>query len=67
MSQLMRLFRSLRKRGVLGTVGARGCARFFGAYCGDDRLLRRALFAHVDRELRRVALHAWRYREPASG
>jgi 3-deoxy-D-manno-octulosonic acid kinase len=62
MAQLMRLFRSLRKRGVLERVGPRGCARFFRAYCGDDRALRRALWARVDRELRKIALHAWRYR-----
>jgi 3-deoxy-D-manno-octulosonic acid kinase len=61
MAQIMRLFRSLRKRGVLDQVGLRGCARFFAAYCGDDRALRRAMWRRVDRELRVVALHAWRY------
>jgi hypothetical protein len=61
MAQLMRLFRSLLKRDVLKGVGIRGCARFFGAYCGDDRLLRRALWRRVDRELRKVALHKLRY------
>jgi tRNA A-37 threonylcarbamoyl transferase component Bud32 len=61
MAQIMRLFRSLLKRGVLEEVGPRGCARFFGAYCGDDRLLRRALWKRVDRELRKVALHRLRY------
>lgn len=61
MSQLMRLFRSLLKRELIDVVGARGCARFFGAYCGDDRHLRRALWARVDAEMRKVALHRWRY------
>ena len=61
MSQIMRLFRSLVKRNLLGMVGRRGLARFFGAYCGDDRGLRRALLRRVDRELRKVALHALRY------
>ncbi len=61
MAQIMRLFRSLRKRGVLPEVGPQGCARFFGAYCGDDRALRRAMWRRVDHELRVVALHAWRY------
>jgi 3-deoxy-D-manno-octulosonic acid kinase len=67
MSQIMRLFRSLLKRGVFPSVGPRGCARFFGAYCGDDRLLRRALWSRVDRELRVVALHSWHYRAPDGG
>jgi tRNA A-37 threonylcarbamoyl transferase component Bud32 len=62
MAQIMRLFRSLLKRGVLEPVGSRGCARFFGAYCGKDRLLRRALWRRVDRELRKVAIHKLGYR-----
>jgi len=62
MAQIMRLFRSLLKRGVLERVGSRGCSRFFTAYCGDDRLLRRALWKRVDRELRKVAIHRLRYR-----
>ncbi len=61
MSQLMRLFRSLLKRELIERIGARGCARFFGAYCADDRALRRALWARVDAEMRKVALHRWRY------
>jgi tRNA A-37 threonylcarbamoyl transferase component Bud32 len=61
MAQIMRLFRSLLKRGVLERVGSRGCSRFFTAYCGDDRLLRRALWQRVDRELRKVAIHRLRY------
>lgn len=63
MGQVMRLFRSLLKRGVLRTVGPRGCARFLGAYCRDDRLLRRAMMRRVDLELRMVAVHALRYPE----
>ncbi|MCP3983954.1 MAG: hypothetical protein GY723_06175 [bacterium] len=62
MSQIMRLFRSLLKREVLPIVGTRGVATFFGAYCGQDRALRRALLRKVDRELRKVAVHALRYR-----
>jgi len=61
-AQIMRLFRSLLKRGVLESVGSRGCSRFFTAYCGDDRLLRRALWKRVDRELIKVAIHRLRYR-----
>lgn len=62
MRELMRLFRSLVKRGLLDTVGARGCARFLSAYCGDDRRLRAALLRRLDPELRRVALHRVTYR-----
>jgi hypothetical protein len=62
MQELMRLTRSLLKRGVLATVGPRAVARFFGAYVGRDRELRRALLAHLPRERLRVALHATHYR-----
>lgn len=62
MAELMRLYRSLLKRGVLGRVGPRGCARFFGAYCGADRPLRRALRRRLPRELRRIARHARHWR-----
>jgi 3-deoxy-D-manno-octulosonic acid kinase len=62
MAQIMRLFRSLLKREVLPRVGSRGCSRFFSAYCGDDRLLRKALWKRVDRELRKVAIHQLGYR-----
>jgi len=62
MAQLMRLYRSLLKRGVLGRVGPRGCARFFGAYCAGDRTLRRAMRRHLPRELRRIARHARHWR-----
>jgi len=61
MAQLMRLFRSLLKRGVIDGVGARGCARFFSRYCGDDRRLRRALWRRLPGELRKVAIHKLRY------
>jgi tRNA A-37 threonylcarbamoyl transferase component Bud32 len=62
MSQLMRLYRSLVKRGQLSRVGPRGLARFLSAYCGDDRPLRRALLRRLPHELRKVAVHAIRYR-----
>lgn len=58
MAEIMRLYRSLLKRGVLGRIGPRGCARFFGAYCGADRPLRQALWHRLPRELRRIARHA---------
>ncbi|MDD9828037.1 MAG: LptF/LptG family permease [Deltaproteobacteria bacterium] len=62
MAEIMRLYRSLLKRGVLGRVGPRGCARFFSAYCGADRPLRRALWRRLPRELRRIARHARHWR-----
>lgn len=61
MRELMRLHRSLRKRGLLDRVGARGCARFFHAYTSGDRALRAALLARLPAERRRSALHALRY------
>jgi len=64
MAQIMRLFRSLLKRGVLERVGSRGCSRFFTAYCRDDRPLRRALWKRDDRELRKVAIHKLGYGRP---
>ena len=39
-SELARLLRSLRKRGLLPEVGTRGCAAFFAGYHGGDRGLR---------------------------
>jgi tRNA A-37 threonylcarbamoyl transferase component Bud32 len=62
MLELMRLVRALHKRGLAAQVGARGCAAGFSAYCGGDRALRRALLAHLPRERRRLARHAWAYR-----
>jgi tRNA A-37 threonylcarbamoyl transferase component Bud32 len=66
MKQLMRLFRSLRKRGVLAAVGARGMARFFQAYVGEDRELRRALRRRLAWERLKVAIHALHYRQAQS-
>ncbi|HEY5656759.1 MAG TPA: lipopolysaccharide kinase InaA family protein [Myxococcota bacterium] len=59
--ELMRLYRSLVKRGLLRCVGTRGCARFFEAYADGDRALRGALRPHLRRERLRVALHALAY------
>jgi hypothetical protein len=62
MAELMRLYRSLRKRALLGAIGgARGGAAFLGAYTAGDRALRRALLARLPAERRRVAVHALRY------
>jgi 3-deoxy-D-manno-octulosonic acid kinase len=62
MRELMRLYRSVAKRGLAAQVGARGCARFLSAYCAGDRALRRALLAALPRERLRLARHAvgWR-------
>ncbi len=62
MRELMRLYRSLVKRGADAEVGARGCARFLRAYCAGDRALRRALLAGLPRERRRLARHARSFR-----
>lgn len=59
MRELMRLYRSVVKRGHAEQVGARGCARFLRAYCAGDRTLRRALLAQLPRERRRLARHAF--------
>jgi 3-deoxy-D-manno-octulosonic acid kinase len=62
MAELMRLHRSLVKRGLFAEVGARGCARFFASYTTGDRELRRALLRRLPRERARLAVHAlgWR-------
>jgi len=65
MAELMRLYRSLRKRQMLERVGERGCAAFFRAYVAGDRALRRALLARLRIERRRVSLHALHYPRPA--
>lgn len=63
--ELMRLYRSLVKRGLAARVGDRGCAAAFAAYCGGDRALRRAMLARLPTEQRRVARHAIAYRRSA--
>ncbi len=62
LAELMRLHRSLVKRGLAGRLGARGRAAFLRAYTGSDRSLRRALLRHLPRELRRLWIHriGWR-------
>lgn len=62
MAQLMRLYRALLKRDLLGIVGERGLARFFDAYVQQDAALRSALLARLPAERRRVARHALGYR-----
>jgi hypothetical protein len=62
MVELMRLYRSLRKRGLLACVGERGCVAFFRAYVDGDRALRAGLLARLASERRRVAFHALHYR-----
>jgi 3-deoxy-D-manno-octulosonic acid kinase len=62
MRELMRLYRSLCKRGAPPGLRARAAARFLSAYCAGDRRLRAALLAHLPGELRRLSRHArsWR-------
>jgi 3-deoxy-D-manno-octulosonic acid kinase len=59
MRELMRLYRSILKRGFEARVGLRGCARFLHAYCDGDRRLRSALLAELPREMRRITRHRW--------
>jgi ribosomal 50S subunit-associated protein YjgA (DUF615 family) len=61
MTELMRLYRSLRKRLLLDAVGPRACAAFFGAYTAGDRRLRSQLLRHLPREQIRTAIHALAY------
>lgn len=62
MTELMRLHRSLVKRGWIADVGTRGCARFFASYTAGNRSLRGALLRRLPRERARLAMHAlgWR-------
>jgi hypothetical protein len=66
LAEVMRLYRSLLKRGLAARVGPRGCAAFLRAYTGGDRRLRRALLRHLPRERRRLALHRIGYRIAAA-
>jgi len=61
MAELMRLHRSIVKHGLEKAVGERGFAKFFDAYTGGDRALRRALLAHLRVERGRLALHRLTY------
>jgi hypothetical protein len=66
MAELMRLLRSLVKRGLAGRVGPRGFALFLRGYTAGDRRLRRALLARLPLERTRLRLHAlsWRVGAP---
>jgi hypothetical protein len=59
--ELMRLYRSLVKRGFQTRVGDRGTAAFFAGYCLGDRDLRRAMLKHARLERARVGLHRLGY------
>jgi hypothetical protein len=64
MAELMRLYRSLVKRGLAETLGSDGCQQFLRAYSRGDAALVRALLTHRSREGARLHLHAlaWRIR-----
>ncbi len=62
MAEIMRLYRSLAKRGTEARAGARGAAAFLRAYTRGERGLRRALLAHLPRERARLAAHRAGYR-----
>lgn len=62
MRELMRLQRSVEKRGYQTALGARARARFLAAYTRGERALRRALYAQLPRELRALRWHRLGYR-----
>jgi tRNA A-37 threonylcarbamoyl transferase component Bud32 len=62
MRELMRLHRSLIKRGWATTLGPRVYAEFFKAYTQGDHPLRRELLRHHPRERFRLALHVAGYK-----
>ncbi len=57
MAEIMRLYRSLVKRGLDTVVGSEGYRAFLSSYTAGDAALGAALLAHLPRELRRLALH----------
>jgi hypothetical protein len=67
LAEIMRLHRSLVKRGLDARVGPPARAAFLAAYTGSDRALRRALLRRLPRELRRLAIHRLGYRGPSRG
>jgi 3-deoxy-D-manno-octulosonic acid kinase len=62
MRELMRLRRSLVKRGLIAQVGQAGERAFFRGYAGGDADLARALLARYAHERRGGELHARLYR-----
>lgn len=64
MAQLMRLHRSLHKRGLWDAAGGnRASLCFLHAYVAGDRALRAELLSHLPAERRRLARHALLYRK----
>jgi tRNA A-37 threonylcarbamoyl transferase component Bud32 len=61
MTEIMRLYRSLVRRDLLGHLGDDPCDRFLSSYCAGDEDLRHALLRFLPRERARLALHrlAW--------
>lgn len=62
MQELMRLYRSLVKWGLVEQIGPRGYAKFWSAYTQGDRKLRRAMNSHRTRERLRLSIHSAGYR-----
>ena len=62
MAEIMRLYRSLVRRGLADGLGPEGCQRFLEAYTDQDQRLRASLLAHLPRERRRLARHALGHR-----
>ncbi|MGH0028314.1 MAG: lipopolysaccharide kinase InaA family protein [Myxococcota bacterium] len=64
MLELMRLYRSLVKRGVTHQVGREARSAFFEAYTRGNAAFAQALLRHLPRERRRVSRHTWGYKTP---
>jgi len=62
MRELMRLQRSAEKRNFQAAMRPRTRARFLSTYTRGERTLRRGLYAHLPRELRRLRWHRLGYR-----
>lgn len=62
LAEIMRLWRSVVKRGIAERVGARGRAEFLEAYTAGDREFRRVLLAGLGFERLRLAVHSLHYR-----
>jgi 3-deoxy-D-manno-octulosonic acid kinase len=67
LAEIMRLHRSLVKRGLDGLVSEAAVAAFLDGYTAGDRRLRAALLAYLPRERRRLALHRLGYARRGGG
>ena len=62
MAELMRCYRSLRKRRLLERIGDVAVSRFFDAYIDGDAALRRSMERRLPLERLRLVIHTLGYR-----